>query len=62
MYLNRYSKTGITSRGFYFFGDPFTAASNRGRLLIKGGLYFNIWNRNQWFQPDNKDMINEFTK
>ena len=35
-----YRKTGITSRGFYFFDDQFTAASNRGRLLIKGGLYF----------------------
>ena len=37
-----YRKTGIRSRGFYSFWRGLAAACKQGRLLIEGGLYFNL--------------------
>ena len=38
-----YRKFYIRSRGFYFFQHPSTAATIRGRSLIKGGFYYSFF-------------------
>ena len=35
-----YRKVVITTRGYYFFQDPFAAGTNKGRALLEGGYYY----------------------
>ena len=38
--LCKYRKVVITTRGYYFFRDPFAAGTNEGRALFEGGYYY----------------------
>ena len=38
--LAKYRISSIRRRGYYFFAVRFSAATNRGRLLFEGGVYF----------------------
>ena len=38
--LAKYRISSIRRRGYYFFAVRFSAATNRGRILFEGGVYF----------------------